>query len=169
MHRPNPNPNPNTNPNPNPSPNPNPNQVYTGSAPEPAPLGLLAYNNFGVADSVRLASSVVQTLQGGGRAAQTASAIADAFAFAQQLGGASGINLEFSPSPSELQARVHAVHHAVHHAVQSTVHSALHSALQPTVHPTVHLTVQPTVQPTVDRMRQLQSAHGAPLCSRRGW
>ena len=39
-------------------------EVYTGSA--PAPLGLLAYNNFGVADSVRLASSVVQTMQGGG-------------------------------------------------------------------------------------------------------
>jgi len=82
-------------------------EVYTGSAPQPAPLGLLAYNNFGVADSVRLASSVVQTMQGGGgRAGQTASAIADAFAFAQQMGGASGFNLEFSPSPSELQARV---------------------------------------------------------------
>lgn len=80
-------------------------EVYAGSA--PAPLGLLAYNNFGVADSVRLASSVVQNMQGGGaRAGRTASAIADAFAFAQQMGGASGFNLEFSPSPSELQARV---------------------------------------------------------------
>lgn len=40
------------------------------------------------------------------QAGRTASAIADAFAFAQQMGGASGFNLEFSPSPSELQARV---------------------------------------------------------------
>lgn len=76
------------------------------AAPPPAPLGLMAYNNFGVADSVRLATSVVQGMQGGARAAQTASAIADAFAFAQQLGGVSGFNLEFSPSPTELVAQV---------------------------------------------------------------
>ena len=78
-----------------------------GAAEERARLGLLAFNNFGVADSVKLAASVVQQMQGGGaQGAQTANAIADAFAFAQSFGSASGVNLEFSPSPQELQELV---------------------------------------------------------------
>ena len=48
-----------------------------GAAEERARLGLLAFNNFGVADSVKLAASVVQQMQGGGaRGSQTANAIA---------------------------------------------------------------------------------------------
>ena len=69
-----------------------------------APLGLLAFNNYRVADSVALAAETVQQLQGGARGDQTAGFIKQAFAVAEQLGATQ--QLEFTPSADELYASV---------------------------------------------------------------
>lgn len=78
-------------------------EACRGGAGTSAPLGLLAFNNFGVEDSVNLATSVVAKLQDSQRAAQMAAFVSTAFTFAKQIGTAMGTQMEFSPSPSELQ------------------------------------------------------------------
>ena len=80
--------------------------------PPGAPLGLLAFNNFALADSAALASNFISKLQGGetARAAETAQAVMDAFgmaqAFATAVGSDFAANLEVSPTPDELERAV---------------------------------------------------------------
>jgi len=76
-----------------------------------APLGLLAFNNFGLSDSVELASQLLSRMQGGGgRSDETARAVLDAFNVVQQVASAAGLGgaagLDVSPTPEELNAAV---------------------------------------------------------------
>ena len=81
-------------------------------APPGAPLGLLAFNNFALADSAALASNFLSRLQGGetARTAETSKAVMDAFSMAQAFATAAGAdfaaNLEVSPTPAELERAV---------------------------------------------------------------
>lgn len=91
--------------------------------PSPRPMGdglaLIAFNNFGLADSVSLATEFLSRMQGdeggagagagaGGRASEAAQAVREAFGFAQQFANMAGIggDFELKPSPEELTAAV---------------------------------------------------------------
>ena len=83
-----------------------------GNAP---PLGLLAFNNFGLADSAALAAELFDQFQGGaGRNGETMRAVLDAFSVVQQVATATGAgsNFEVSPSPQELESSVRASYSA---------------------------------------------------------
>lgn len=70
-----------------------------------APIGLLAFNNFGLADSASLVTEFVNRVQGGdARAEATARAVMDAFNVVRQVAAAAGGlgSFEFSPTPAEL-------------------------------------------------------------------
>lgn len=91
-------------------------------SPPPSPamgdgLALIAFNNFGLADSVSLATEFLSRMQGeeggagasaGGRASEAAQAVREAFGFAQQFANMAGIggDFELKPSPEELTAAV---------------------------------------------------------------
>ena len=72
----------------------------------PPSVGLLAFNNFGIADSARLVAQVVATAQGGERGTATAGAVMDAFGLAQMVAKATGTSIEVTPSPEELERAV---------------------------------------------------------------
>jgi hypothetical protein len=67
-------------------------------------IGLLAFNNFGLADSAALVSEVLNRVRGGDeRADATARAVLDAFNVVQQVASVAGVkSLEFQPTPLEL-------------------------------------------------------------------
>lgn len=69
-------------------------------------LGLLAYNNFAVQDSVDFAGELIAQIQGGARGTATASAVSQVFSFVQQLSSQQGVKIEFSPTPAELDATI---------------------------------------------------------------
>jgi len=76
-------------------------------APPPSPpLGLIAFNNFALSDSIALASSFLAGVQGGERGAATASAVLSAFNIAQQFAKAAGTAIDVTPSPAELEEAV---------------------------------------------------------------
>lgn len=77
----------------------------------PASLGLLAFNNFGLADSVALASDLLGRVQGSSasRAKATARQVLDAFNVVQGVAQAAGLGggmLEISPTPEETASAV---------------------------------------------------------------
>jgi hypothetical protein len=70
-------------------------------------VGTLAFNNFGVDDSVAIATDVLQQLGGGGgREAEVTDALRAAVGIAQAVGRAQGMAVEFVPSPEELDIRL---------------------------------------------------------------
>lgn len=81
-------------------------------------VGTLAFNNFGVEDSIAIATDVLQELGGaGGRDAEVANALRGAIGIAQAVGRAQGIAVEFAPSPAELDLRLAAQYGAPDTAV----------------------------------------------------
>ena len=77
------------------------------NSPSAEPLGVLAYNNFALKDSVSLATSVAQQL-GGNTDPAISSLVDGALKFATQLGEAQGLPIEFTPSPAELAMAINA-------------------------------------------------------------
>ena len=75
-------------------------------ASEVSKLGLIAYNNFGVAESAEFSAKVIAALQGGESGAETGFMVANAISVLQQLSKASGADIEFSPSPAQMQELV---------------------------------------------------------------
>lgn len=74
-----------------------------------ADMALLAFNNFGLADSVALASEFLSRMQSGaGDADRVAQAVRDAFGMAQQIANVAGVggDFELTPSPDELERAV---------------------------------------------------------------
>ena len=88
------------------------------SAAADAPLGLLAFNNFDLSDSITLASDLIARVQNdggeGSRNADTARTILDAFGMVQQVANAAGVGgtFEVSPTPSELEESIRASYSA---------------------------------------------------------
>lgn len=70
------------------------------------PLGLLAFNNFGVAESASYTAKVVAAMQGGQRGAEVGEQIANAISILKQISVATGNEVEFTPSPQELRQLV---------------------------------------------------------------
>lgn len=74
------------------------------------PIGLLAFNNFGLTESAAYASEFLSRMggSGGGRDEATARAVMEAFGMARQVAAAVGVGdkLEVSPSPQELERLV---------------------------------------------------------------
>uniref|UniRef100_A0A7S4BHR6 CHAT domain-containing protein n=1 Tax=Chrysotila carterae TaxID=13221 RepID=A0A7S4BHR6_CHRCT len=77
-------------------------------------VGTLAFNNFGVAESISFATAIAQQLTGRTDPA-TAALISNAFAFAQQFAATQGVDFEFKPSPQELDRMI-----AANYAATST-------------------------------------------------
>jgi hypothetical protein len=77
----------------------------TDPSPLTAPLGLLAFNNFGLGDSITLATELLGRVQGNdaSRTGATARQVLDAFNMVQQFASVAGIDagLEVSPTPQE--------------------------------------------------------------------
>uniref|UniRef100_A0A7S4BHS5 Uncharacterized protein n=1 Tax=Chrysotila carterae TaxID=13221 RepID=A0A7S4BHS5_CHRCT len=81
---------------------------------EAGAVGTLAFNNFGVAESISFATAIAQQLTGRTDPA-TAALISNAFAFAQQFAATQGVDFEFKPSPQELDRMI-----AANYAATST-------------------------------------------------
>jgi hypothetical protein len=83
-------------------------------------VGTLAFNNFGVEDSIAIAADVIQQLGGaGGRENEVGDALRAAIGIAQAVGRAQGVAVEFSPSPAELDVRLASQYGAADTAVWS--------------------------------------------------
>jgi len=75
-------------------------------------LGLLALNNFGVAESAAFSAKIIAALQGGERGARTGEQVASVISLLQSISVATGNAVEFTPSPQELREMVQSSHTA---------------------------------------------------------
>ena len=94
-------------------------------------VGTLAFNNFGVEDSIAIATDILQRLGGAGsRDKEVADAIRTAFSFAQAFGRAQGVSVDFVPSPDELNLRIAESYSAAETAVWNFEEDTLDSSPQ---------------------------------------